>query len=42
MNDQGITFEKEIALDDKFLFSIKQKVINSTNKEYDFLFIVGK
>jgi YidC/Oxa1 family membrane protein insertase len=35
-NDQGITFEKEIALDDKFLFSIKQKVINSTNKEYDF------
>ncbi len=35
-NDQGITFEKEIALDDKFLFSIKQKVINSTNNEYDF------
>ena len=35
-NGQGITFEKEIALDDKFLFSIKQKVINSTNKEYDF------
>ena len=35
-NDQGITFEKEISLDDKFLFSIKQKVINSTNKKYDF------
>jgi YidC/Oxa1 family membrane protein insertase len=35
-NGQGITFEKEIALDDKFLFSIKQKVINSTIKEYDF------
>ena len=35
-NNQGITFEKEIALDDKFLFSVKQKVINSTNKEYDF------
>jgi len=35
-NDQGITFEKEIALDDKFLFSVKQKVINSTDKEYDF------
>ena len=35
-NDQGITFEKEIALDDKFLFTIKQKVINSTNNEYDF------
>ena len=35
-NDQGITFEKEISLDDKFLFSIKQKVINSTNKKFDF------
>ena len=35
-NDQGIIFEKEIALDDKFLFTIKQKVINSTSKEYDF------
>jgi YidC/Oxa1 family membrane protein insertase len=35
-NDQGITFEKEITLDNKFLFTIKQKVINLTNKEYDF------
>jgi YidC/Oxa1 family membrane protein insertase len=35
-NNQGITFEKEIALDDKFLFTIKQKVINSSNKSYDF------
>ena len=35
-NNQGITFEKEISIDDKFLFTIKQKVINSTNKEYDF------
>jgi len=35
-NKQGITFEKEIALDDKFLFTIKQKVINSTNNKYDF------
>ena len=35
-NDQGITFEKEISLDDKYLFSIKQKVINKTNKKYDF------
>ncbi len=35
-NDQGITFEKEIALDDKYLFSIKQSVINPTNKKYDF------
>ena len=35
-NNQGITFEKEISLDDKFLFTIKQKVINSTDKKYDF------
>ena len=35
-NNQGITFEKEISLDDKYLFSIKQRVINSTNKKYDF------
>ena len=35
-NNQGIIFEKEIALDDKFLFSVKQRVINSTNKVYDF------
>ncbi len=35
-NDQGITFEKEITLDDKYLFTIKQRVINSTNKKYDF------
>ena len=35
-NNQGITFEKEITLDDKFLFSVKQRVINSTNKVYDF------
>jgi YidC/Oxa1 family membrane protein insertase len=35
-NNQGITFEKEIALDDKFLFTIKQRVINSSDKTYDF------
>ena len=35
-NNQGITFEKEISLDDKFWFTIKQKVINSTNNKYDF------
>ena len=35
-NDQGITFEKEISLDDKFLFTVKQRVINSTNNKYDF------
>ena len=35
-NNQGITFEKEISLDDKFLFNIKQKVINPTDNQYDF------
>ena len=35
-NDQGITFEKEISIDNKFLFTINQKVINSTDKKYDF------
>ena len=35
-NKQGITFEKEISLDDKFLFTIKQKVKNSTDNKYDF------
>ena len=35
-NNQGVTFEKLIFLDDKFLFTIKQKVVNSTNKKYDF------
>ncbi len=35
-NNQGIKFEKEISLDDKFLFTIKQKVINSTEKKFDF------
>ena len=35
-NNQGITFEKEISLDDKFLFTIKQRVVNSSDKTYDF------
>ena len=35
-NDQGITFEKQISIDDKFLFTINQKVVNSTDKKYDF------
>ena len=35
-NNQGIIFEKEISLDDKFLFTIKQRVINSSDKTYDF------
>tara|TARA_Y100000992_G_scaffold302188_1_gene275389 strand:- start:733 stop:2415 length:1683 start_codon:yes stop_codon:yes gene_type:complete len=35
-NNQGITFEKEISLDDKFLFTVKQRVINSTDNIFDF------
>ena len=35
-NNQGIKFEKQISLDDKYLFSIKQKVINNSDKKYDF------
>ena len=35
-NNQGITYEKEIFLDEQFLFTIRQKVINETNKKYDF------
>ena len=35
-NNQGLTFEKEISLDDKFLFTIKQRIKNSSDKKYDF------
>ncbi len=35
-NNQNVTFEKEIKLDDKFLFTIKQRIINSSDKTYDF------
>ncbi|MDC0436286.1 membrane protein insertase YidC [Candidatus Pelagibacter sp.] len=35
-NTQGIAFEKHISLDDQFLFTIKQKIINSSNKTYNF------
>jgi YidC/Oxa1 family membrane protein insertase len=36
MNNQGITFEKDISLDNQFLFTVKQRVINSTDKKFDF------
>ena len=39
-NEQGIKFEKKISLDDKYLFTIKQKVINETNNKYDFTLTV--
>jgi len=35
-NSQGITFEKYISLDDQFLFTVKEKVINSSDKTYNF------
>ena len=35
-NSQDITFEKLISLDDQFLFTIKEKIINKSNKSYNF------
>ena len=34
--NRELFLKKEIALDDKFLFSVNQRVINSTDKVYDF------
>ncbi len=36
INKQGLRFEKEITIDDKYLFTIKQKIINQSDKKYDF------
>ena len=35
-NDQGLRFERVISLDEKYLFKIKQKIINKTDKKYKF------
>ncbi len=35
-NPQRITFEKTITLDDQFLFTVKQKIINLSDKTYNF------
>ena len=35
-NSQDITFEKYISLDDQFLFTVKEKIINSSDKSYNF------
>ena len=35
-NSQGITFEKYISLDDQFLFTVKEKIINASDKSYNF------
>ncbi len=35
-NEQNITFVKEISIDDKFLFTINQKITNNTQNTYNF------
>ena len=35
-NDQGITFERTISIDNNYLFNIEQKVTNNTGKKYKF------
>ena len=35
-NKKGIIFKKKIEIDEKFLFSIDQSIINKTDKSYDF------
>jgi len=35
-NDQNIKFEKEISIDEQFLFNVKQNVINNSEKTYNF------
>ena len=36
INDQGIKFEKIISLDNQFLFTVEQKIINNSEKTYNF------
>jgi len=35
-NDQGIIFKKIISLDEKYLFTVDQSIINNTNNKYNF------
>ena len=35
-NPQGIRFEKHISLDSQFLFTVKEKIFNLSNKSYNF------
>jgi len=35
-NKESITFEKNISIDDQFLFTVKEKVINSSDNTYNF------
>ena len=35
-NNQGITFEKKITIDNEYLFSVNQSIKNTTEKKYNF------
>ncbi len=35
-NNQGLIFEKQISIDNNFLFKVQQKITNPTNKKYNF------
>ena len=36
LNDQNIKFEKEISIDNQYLFTVKQTIINNSEKTYNF------
>ena len=36
LNDQNIKFEKEISVDNQYLFTVKQTIINNSEKTYNF------
>ena len=35
-NEKNISFEKEISIDNKFLFTVNQKITNNTQSTYNF------
>ncbi len=36
LNDQNIKFEKEISIDNQYLFTVKQTITNNSDKKYNF------
>ena len=36
LNNQNIKFEKEISIDNQYLFTVKQTIINNSDKKYNF------
>ena len=36
LNNQNIKFEKEISIDNQYLFTVKQTIINNSEKTYNF------